>query len=107
MTGEMGWIKPNGDAGDGSSYPLHAQVARRLRSRLRPFDTYIGPYIAHKRGHIFISSDDGIIGQVCLWPDGQAPAYRDPIVAEFFPLDDVESAIEAAREVCKVARSKK
>ena len=106
MTGEMGWIKPNGDAGNGESYPLHAAVARNLRSPLRPFDTYIGPYIAHKRGKLFISSEDGIVGTVCLWPGGVAPAFREPKVAEFFPLDDVEAATVAARQVCRKEAAK-
>lgn len=104
MTGEMSWITPNGDAADGCSYPVHAQVARALRCRLRPFDTYVGPYIAHKRGRLWISSDDGMIGTVCLWPGGIAPAFCEPITAEFFPMDDAQAALEAAREVLKRAR---
>jgi hypothetical protein len=105
MTGEMSWIKADGEAGDGFSYPVHAFVARKLRSKLRPFDTYIGPYIAHKRGRIFISSEDGYVGTVCLWPGGIAPAFREPIVAEYFPLDDAEQALSATRDVLKRARA--
>ena len=101
MTGEMGWIKPNGDAGDGESYPVHAAVARALHSPLRPFDTYIGPYIQHKRGRLFISSDDGVIGTVCLWPGGVAPAQCEPVTADYFPLDDAWGALTAARDVLR------
>lgn len=104
MTGEMGWIKANGEASDGNSYPVHATVARALRSRLRPFDTYIGPYIAHKRGRLWISSDDGAVGTVCLWPGGIAPAFCEPITADYFPLDDADAALEAARECLRQAR---
>lgn len=104
MTGEMGWIKPNGDAADGNSYPVHAAVARALRCRLRPFDTYIGPYIAHKRGRLWISSDDGVTGTACLWPGGIAPAWREPIAVDFPNAYDPEQALAAAREVLKRAR---
>lgn len=101
MTGEMNWIKPNGDAGDGESYPLHAAIARALRSRLRPFDTYVGPYIDHKRGKIFITSEDGCTGTVCMWPGGVAPAYREPLVSEYFPAEDVDAARAAVSEVLR------
>lgn len=106
MTGEMGWIKANGDAGDGNSYPVHAQVARALRCRLRPFDTYIGPYIAHKRGKLFIGSDDGCTAYVCLWPGGAAPAFCEPVVSELFYWNDADAALEAARSVLKAARKR-
>jgi hypothetical protein len=105
MTGEMSWIKADGEAADGNTYPVHASVARKLRSPLRPFDTYIGPYIAHKRGRIFISSEDGCVGTVCLWPGGIAPAFREPIVAEYFPLDDAEQALAATRDVLQRSRT--
>lgn len=104
MTGEMSWIKASGEASDGCTYDVHAKVARALRSKLRPFDTYIGPYIAHKHGRLWISSEDGMLGTVCLWPQGIPPAFREPITAEYFPLDDAGAALEAAREVLKIAR---
>ncbi len=100
MTGEMGWIKPNGEASDGSFYTLHAVVARALRCRLKPFDTYIGPYIDHERGKLWIGEDEA--GSfVCLWPGGVAPAFCDPIVAYFCPEDSVEMALVAARDVLR------
>lgn len=101
MTGEMAWIKPNGDAADGNSYPMHAAVAMDLGAALKPFDTYIGPYIDHAQGKIFITSDDGFRGAVCLWPGGEAPAYRQPLVEEFCPFDNLSAALEAARLVLK------
>lgn len=104
MTGEMAWIKPNGEDSNGDVYDIHAQVARALRCQLRPFDKYIGPYIAHKRGKLFISAEDSGAGTVCLWPGGIAPAYREPIVAEFFPFNDASAALAAARDVLKQAK---
>ena len=103
MTGEMSWIKPNGEDSNGGCWEVHAKVARALRCRLRPFDVYIGPYIAHKLGKLWISSE-GSFGTVCLWPGGIAPAYREPVVAEYAPWDDVELALFAARQVLKQAR---
>jgi hypothetical protein len=101
MTGEMGWIKANGLDSNGDTWEVHAKVARALRCQLRPFDKYIGPYIAHKRGQIFLSSDDGETGTACLWPDGQAPAYREPFTVEFFPLYNSDAALAAARDVLR------
>ena len=31
MTGEMSWIKPNGEDSNGDVYEVHAQVARAMR----------------------------------------------------------------------------
>ena len=104
MTGEVSWIKPNGDDSNGEGWPVHAHVARALRCRLRPFDAYAGPYVQHKRGRLFISSEDGAIGTVCLWPGGVPPAYREPPTVEYFPLDDAQAALTAAREVLRLAR---
>ena len=106
MTGEMSWIKPNGEDSNGDVYEVHAKVARALRCRLHPFDVYIGPYIDTLRGHLFISTDDGFLGVVCLWPGGVAPAYRIPIVAEYAPFDSVEEALVAARQVLREARKR-
>jgi hypothetical protein len=105
MTGEMSWIKPNGEAGDGNTYETHAFVARKLRAKLRPFDTYIGPYVDTKYGKLFITSDDGISGAVCLWVGGIAPAYHKPITGEYFPFDMPEAALDCARMVLKTARN--
>lgn len=104
MTGEMSWVKPNGEAADGNTYAVHAVVARALRCRLRPFDAYIGPYVQTKRGKLFISTEDGAGGTVCLWPDGQPPSMREPITADYFPFDDSVAALAAARDVLKRAR---
>ena len=41
MTGEMSWIKANGEDSNGDVYETHAYVARALRSKLRPFDVYV------------------------------------------------------------------
>lgn len=51
MTGEMSHIdQETGVADDGSIYPAHAEICKRLRfegyrASLRPFDLYRGPYI--------------------------------------------------------------
>ena len=105
MTGEMSWIKANGEDSNGECWPVHAEVARALRCKLKPFDVYAGPYIDHKRGRLWISSEDGKVGQVCLWVNGEAPAYREPI-ARAFPLfdDGGQAALDCAREVLKAAR---
>lgn len=105
MTGEMSWIKPNGDDSNGEGWPVHAAVARALRCRLRPFDSYIGPYIDHKCGRLWLSTEDGMMGQAVLWPGGVPPAYCEPIVSEeFFPLQSIPAALRAARAVLKQCR---
>lgn len=103
MTGEMSWIKPDGTDSNGDLYPTHAALAKRLRCKLRPFDVYCGPYIAHRKGRIFIDSEDGFIGQAVLWPGGIAPAYRTPIVSAPFPLGDIEIAVEKTRAMLRNA----
>lgn len=103
MTGEMSWIKPNGDDSNDESWPVHAAVARALRCRLRPFDKYIGPYIKTKRGMLFLSSEDGYSGTACLWPGGVAPAYREPLTAEIYSIYDVDAALDACRAVLREA----
>ena len=104
MTGEVAWINANGEDSRGDVYGVHAQVARALRCRLRPFDAYIGPYIAHKRGKLFLSSEDGYSGTACIWPGGVAPAYCKPIVAAFWNVNDPAAALAAARDVLRRAR---
>lgn len=104
MTGEMGWIKPNGEASNGECYSLHASVARAMRGKLRPFDSYIGPYIKVPAGRLWLTSEDGEVGTACLWPDGIAPAYAEPFTAEFFPLDSESAALNAARECVRAYR---
>lgn len=104
MTGEMAWIKPDGTDSNGEKWEPHAKVARALRCRLKPFDSYIGPYIAHSAGKLFISSEDGIVGTVCLWPEGIAPADREPITEDYFPLYDADAALAAARSVLRKYR---
>ncbi|MBT9176517.1 MAG: hypothetical protein DDT20_00836 [Firmicutes bacterium] len=106
MTGEMSWIKPNGEDSNGETWGLHATVARALRCRLRPWDVYSGPYIRHRAGKLFINSEDGEVGMVCIWPGGIAPAYCEPITEEYFPFDDVAAALVAARAVLRIARRK-
>jgi hypothetical protein len=105
VTGEMSWIKPNGEAGDGNTYDGHAEVAKALRCRLQPFDVYQGPYIDTKRGKLFLSSEDGLVGQATIWVNGEAPAYRPPIVEDYFPCCDWIAALEAARRALKRART--
>jgi hypothetical protein len=105
MTGEVAWIKPNGEDSRGDQYPTHTAVARALRCKLRPFDVYIGPYIAHKRGKLFLSAEnDGFGGVACLWPGGVAPAYCEPITEAFAPYWDEGAALAAARAVLARAR---
>ena len=103
MTGEMSWIKPNGDDSNGEGWPVHAKVARALRCRLRPWDVYCGPYIQTKRGKLFLSTEDGMSGTACLWPSGVAPAYREPVTCDFPSVDDVDDALEACRAVLREA----
>ena len=95
MTGEVSWIKANGEDSRGDHYPVHAAVAKALRAPLRPFDVYIGPYIATKKGWLFLDEGEG---QAVLWPGGRAPAYCEPKVAEYFP-GDAADAIRAARSL--------
>lgn len=103
MTSEMNSIDTNGNASDGNCYPVHAAVAKALRSPLRPFDTYIGPYIAHKRGKLFLGVGVGsYAGYVCLWPGGVAPAYCKPVVCEYGNPDDISAAIAAARRTLRI-----
>lgn len=107
MTGEMSRIDRNGRDSDGETWETHAYVARKLRRPLRPFDKYIGPYIACKEGRLWISSDDGESGYACLWPDGIPPAYCEPIVSEPFPLYQGITdalALDAARGVLRAYR---
>lgn len=103
MTGEMSWIKSNGDDSNGEGWPVHAEVARALRCRLRPFDKYIGPYIQTKRGKLWLSSDDGMSGTAYLWPDGTPPAYREPITCDFPSVYSIEQALDACRAVLREA----
>ena len=102
MTGEMSWIKPDGTDSNGDQYVLHARIARALRCELRPFDRYIGPYIAHKRGKLWLQYDDTGEGTICLWPGGIAPAYCAPIVRTYFPFNDLREALAAARAVLAI-----
>lgn len=101
MTGEMSWIKPSGQDSNGETWEIQATVARALRCKLRPFDAYLGPYINHQNGKIFISSDDGEVGTVCLWPNGIAPAYQMPVTAQYFPLYDNDAALAATRDMLR------
>lgn len=104
MTGEVSSIKPNGEDSNGDIWGVHAYVAKALRCKLRPFDTYIGPYIDHKLGRIFIGSDDGGVGDACLWPGGVPPAYCKPITEQFFPMQSEIAALDAVRSVLREAR---
>ena len=104
MTGEMAWINPDGTDSNGEQWDIHANVAKRMRCKLRPFDKYIGPYIDHERGKVFIALEEDGTGSACLWPDGTAPAYREPIVCLFSPWNDIEAAVAAVREICRKRR---
>lgn len=103
MTGEMSWIKPNGEDSNGEGWPVHAEVARALHCRLRPWDVYCGPYIDHKRGKLWLSSDDGMSGTACLWVNGEAPAYREPITCDFWNVEDADATLDACRAVLREA----
>lgn len=104
MTGEMNWIKRDGTDSNGDTWETHANIAKRMRVPLRPFDVYIGPYIAAKQGKIFLSSEDGYSGEVCLWPDGVAPAYREPMVCGYAPFNDADAACLAVGVVLRQYR---
>lgn len=99
MTGEVSYIRPDGTDSNGDCWSTHAYVARQLRRPLRPFDKYIGPYIACKEGRLWLG-DDGSGPYVCLWPQGIAPAYADPIVRHCEDYSDL-AALDAAREVLR------
>lgn len=107
MTGEMHRIDRDGNDSNGESWPTHAYVARSLRRPLRPFDKYAGPYIACKEGRLWLSSDDGYSIYACLWPDGIASAYCEPIVVRIIDPDSDESALIAARECLRQYRKAK
>ena len=107
MTGEMHRIDRDGNDSNGESWLTHAHVARALRRPLRPFDVYSGPYIACPEGRLWLSSDDGCTGYACLWPDGTAPAYCEPIVVPAGDCSDKVAALAAARECLRQYRQVK
>lgn len=104
MTGEMQSIDKFGDDSNGESWPTHAALARALRGQLRPFDKYAGPYIQVPEGRLWLSSDDGLTGTVCLWPAGIPPAFCEPVTRHVPDCYDEGLAIEAARAVLRQYR---
>lgn len=105
MTGEMSRIDKDGNDSNGESWPTHAYLARKLRGELRPFDVYTGPYIRVPEGCVWLGNDDDGRGPyVCLWPDGIAPAYREPIVV-YAPVGDDLEFLEAARKCLRRYRA--
>lgn len=109
MTGEMAWITQDGRDSNGDNYPTQAAIAAALGCDLRPFDVYIGPYVHHAAGKLFVGCDDDGAGAwfVCLWPGGVAPAFREPVVVHFGAYDDAEEAIAAAREAINRAEDRR
>lgn len=109
MTGEMSWIKPDGEDSNGEVWAIHAAVARAIGGELRPFDAYQGPYIAlgadvcagvppyrvPVRGvgsaRLWLTTDDGVVGTI--WREDAEESS-----AEFWREDEA-GAIEAARSL--------
>ena len=105
MTGEMGRIDPiTGEEPDGTTWPIHAAIAKALGGEVMPFDKYQGPYIVIGKD-VRISNPPAPrhLGVVCLWvgedEDGSY-VYREDTdtTAQFFP-GDCEDAVQAAREL--------
>ncbi len=114
MTGEMAWIKQNGEDSNGEEWAVHAAVARAVGGRLEPFDVYQGPYI--------VVGPDSRVGErpyqlnlpgpLRLWlqmiDDGFGCIYREDTEAQSppFPVfgSDAESlAVEAARKLLSIS----
>lgn len=106
MTGEMHAIAPDGTDSNGDTWEIQAAVATALGCKLRPFDKYIGPYIDHPAGHIFIGEAEGcdFLLTACLWPDGIAPAYRQPQVSTTF-WNEAGQAIAAVMDMLETYRA--
>ena len=91
MTGEMAWIKQDGTDSNGEEWGVHAAIARALDGTLRPFDVYQGPYIAIRGARLWLTTDDGVFGQVYN--------ERTDTLSHEFECRDIEAAIEAARTI--------
>jgi len=111
MTGEMCWIDQNGMDSNGDCYELHAAVAKAIGGTLQPFDVYQGPYILIGKDVRIGSSPYALastgMGVKRLWlvneDNGWGQWFREDteqFSSEFW-WDDVEEAIEAARELLK------
>lgn len=91
MTGEMSWIRQDGEDSNGDSWEVHAAIARELGGTLRPFDVYQGPFIALPHAALWVTSDDGAFGRVFN--------ERTEALSEPFALSDIEWAVDSARSV--------
>ena len=108
MTGEMERIDPiTGEEPDGTTWPIHAAIAKALGGEVMPFDKYQGPYVVVgadvRIGNPPYQYAPSHLGVVRLWvcDDGDVcEIYREDTntTASFFP-EDIESAVEAAREL--------
>jgi len=110
MTGEMSWIDQNGEDSNGNNWPLHAAIAKELGGIIKPFDVYQGPYVVFgadvRVGNAPYAIAPIGLGIKRLWLVGEdclLKWYREDNEAESFEFwwDDVEGAIEAAKEVLK------
>lgn len=99
MTGEMRAIDASGRDSNGDEWPTHAYVARGLGCSLKPFDSYCGPYIDAPEGMLFLESSDGLECTAVLWPGGSPPALRAPAIQRFYGMEDMETALAAAKAV--------
>ena len=118
MTGEMLFITQDGTDQDGDVWHIHAEVAKAVGGKLKPFDKYQGPYISigpdlrvgnnpyaipvRLRGgggfvRLWLTTDDDYFGRV----------YREDTdtLSEPFPMEDMEMAIEAAKSLLERKRN--
>lgn len=111
MTGEMGYIKQNGEDQDGEIWELHAKIAEAIGGELKPFDKYQGPYIAvggdlRTAGGAYAMPVKHL-GIVRLWviadekyPDNMARVYREDnkrVSNPFYWTDYGEACLEAKK----------
>ena len=103
MTGGMDFIDPKtGEDDSGEVWGLHAAVAKAVRGKLKPFDKYQGPYIDLRDATLWLSSGDGIMGQVY---DERSEELSLPFPMQVENADEL--AVEAARALLKRVRAAK
>ena len=89
MTGEMSELDVTEDA-----WPLHFAIARALKGKVRPFDTYQGPFVQTQHGRLWIGPDEN--------GDRFSVVYNErtrKASAPFWPYGKL-----ANRRACKAAR---
>lgn len=102
MTGEMVRIDPiTGEEPDGTTWSIHAAIAKALGGEVKPFDKYQGPYVVIgadvRIGNPPYQYAPSHLGVVRLWVyDDEIYREDTDTTANFFP-EDIEGAVEAAR----------